>query len=51
MALAEVARKDGYDIPEDLGAWEWRRFNPPWTIGYLKTNEVCIPVVDALPVA
>jgi len=50
QALAEAARKDGYEIPENLGAWEWRRFNPPWTIGYLRTNEVCIPV-PSTPVA
>merc|ERR1712176_51919 len=43
QALAEAARKDGYEIPENP-VWEWRRFNPPWTIGYLKTNEVCIHV-------
>ena len=40
------ARAAGHAIPEDLVgvAWEWRRFNPPWTIGFLKTNEVCIPL-------
>lgn len=46
-ALADRARGAGYDIPEDLGAWEWRRFNPPWTLGWMKKNEVCVPVEGA----
>ena len=46
LRLADRARAAGHAIPEDLAgvAWEWRRFNPPWTIGFMKTNEVCIPL-------
>ena len=46
LRLADRARAAGHAIPEDLVgvAWEWRRFNPPWTIGFMKTNEVCIPL-------
>ena len=46
LRLADRARAAGHAIPAGLVgvAWEWRRFNPPWTIGFLKTNEVCIPL-------
>ena len=46
LRLADRARAAGHAIPKDLVgvAWEWRRFNPPWTIGFMKTNEVCIPL-------
>ena len=46
LRLADRARAAGHAIPKDLVgvAWEWRRFNPPWTIGFLKTSEVCIPL-------
>ena len=46
LKLAERARAAGHAIPAGLVGveWEWRRFNPPWTIGFMKTNEVCIPI-------
>ena len=46
LRLADRARAAGHAIPAGLVgvAWEWRRFNPPWTIGFMKTNEVCIPL-------
>ena len=46
LRLADRARAAGHAIPAGLVgvAWEWRRFNPPWTVGFLKTNEVCIPL-------
>ena len=31
----------GYNI---RGDFELARFNPPWTLGFLRTNEICYPV-------
>ena len=47
LKLRDRARTAGHDVPEGLVgvAWEWRRFNPSWTIGSMRTNEVCIPLM------
>mgnify|MGYP006172096111 CR=1 FL=1 len=48
LKLGDRARAAGHDVPEGLVgvAWEWRRFNPPWTIGFMRTNEICVPIVE-----
>ena len=41
-ALREAAAADGLAVGD---GWEWRRFNPPWTLPFLKKNEICVPLV------
>mmetsp|Transcript_20237 Transcript_20237/g.28465 ORF Transcript_20237/g.28465 Transcript_20237/m.28465 type:complete len:193 (+) Transcript_20237:90-668(+) len=42
--LIEALKKD--KIAFDKSYWRLYRYNPPWTIGSLRTNEVVVPLVD-----
>ena len=47
-ALASAALSDGHALvgsPPDSG-WTWLRYNPPWTLPFLRTNEVAVHLVD-----
>ena len=41
--LLEFAEKDNLKL--DADRWEWRRYNPPWTLPWLKKNEIYIPLL------
>ncbi|KAJ1450053.1 SOUL hem-binding protein [Pelagophyceae sp. CCMP2097] len=41
-ALISALQADGTEC--DAASWEWRRFNPPWTLPPYKKNEICVPL-------
>merc|ERR1719424_468646 len=33
---------DGYTLKK--ASWQYFRYNPPWTLSFLRTNEVAVPI-------
>mmetsp|Transcript_8923 Transcript_8923/g.15757 ORF Transcript_8923/g.15757 Transcript_8923/m.15757 type:complete len:240 (+) Transcript_8923:79-798(+) len=44
-ALAANLKADGYSLNEKA-AWQYMRYNPPWTLGPFRTNEVAVQIHD-----
>ena len=43
--LVSTLLKDGIKV-KDESLWEAAMYNPPWTLPWLKTNEVYVPLAD-----
>ena len=41
--LVEILKKDKITMCEPL-EWEFYRYNPPWTLPFMRTNEIAIKV-------
>lgn len=51
-ALVSAIQADGLTVDSSKAAagervWQLAQFNPPWTIPFLRTNEILIPIVEA----
>ena len=40
-ALRAAAEAEGLATTDE---WEWHRFNPPWTLPWMKKNEICVKI-------
>lgn len=43
--LRSLCEKEGVNLSSDKSQVQYRGYNPPWCLPFLKTNEVAIPVV------
>lgn len=44
--LREATSKDGINLSQDGDKVRVAGYNPPWTLPWMRTNEICIPVLE-----
>lgn len=47
QSLREACARDGVALSSDAAAVQYCSYNPPWTLPWLRTNDILIPIADS----